>query len=108
MEQEAAAEGLILPAAVCAVIAGLGLIIEFHYDSFEFFKNGGAIALVGAVGCGLVAWVGQESHPVAFASSVILGVAGIGAFVAAQGDGQTIDELVQSGVDMNTRVGREA
>ncbi len=73
----------ILPVAGCVGVVAIGFFVELRYDRYEFFKNAGFIALVGAAGCGLVAGLGQASHPLALASSVVLGVSCIGAFVTS-------------------------
>jgi len=69
--------------AGCVGVVAIGFFVELRYDRYEFFKNAGFIALVGAAGCGLVAGFGQASHPLALASSVVLGVCCIGAFVTS-------------------------
>ncbi len=69
--------------AGCVVVVAIGSFVELRYDRYEFFKNGGFIALIGAAACGLVAGFGPASHPLALAGAVVSSVFCIAAFVTS-------------------------
>lgn len=67
----------------CVVVAAIGLGIEARQDFYEFCRFAGFFAFVGAMGCGLVVGLGEQSHPVAFVSAIALGLTSIAAAVAS-------------------------